>query len=88
MVGYTNNLMKVLERRVEGLIRQRVVIDEMQCGFMTGCGTTDAISTVRQLQEKQLTANKPVYMAFHDLEKKAFDHDNEMSSGGQCTSLE
>ena len=41
--------MKVLERRVEGLIRQRVVIDEMQCGFMTGCGTNDAIFIVRQL---------------------------------------
>ena len=44
--------MKVLERRVEGLIRQKVVIDEMQCGFMTGCGTTDAIFIVHQLQEK------------------------------------
>ena len=44
--------MKVLESRVEGLIRQRVVIDEMQCGFMTGCGTTDAIFIVGQLDEK------------------------------------
>ena len=44
--------MKVLERRVEGLLRQSVVIDEMQCGFMTGCGTTDAIFIVRQLLEK------------------------------------
>ena len=52
MVGYTKYLMKVLERRVEGLIRQRVEIVEMQCGFMTGCGTTNAILTVRQLQVK------------------------------------
>ena len=44
--------MKVLERRVEGLIRQRVVIDEMQCGFMTGCDTTDAIFIVSQLYAK------------------------------------
>ena len=36
-------VMKVLERVVEGLIRQRVEIDEMQCGFMSGRGTTDAI---------------------------------------------
>ena len=28
---------------MEGLIRQRVEIDEMQCGFMSGRGTTDAI---------------------------------------------
>ena len=35
-------------------------------------GTTDAIFIVRQLQEKHLAANKPLYMAFVDLEK-AFD---------------
>ena len=64
--------MKVLERVVEGLIRQRVEIDEMQCGFMCGRGTTDAIFIVRQLQEKHMAANKPLYMAFVDLEK-AFD---------------
>ena len=33
---------------------------------------TDAIFIVRQLQEKHLAANKPLYMAFIDLEK-AFD---------------
>ena len=64
--------MKVLERVVEGLIRQRVEIHEMQCGFMSGRGTTDAIFIVPQLQEKHLAANKPLYMAFVDLEK-AFD---------------
>ena len=45
----------------------------MQCGFMLGCVTTDAIFIVRQLQEKLLIANKPIYMAFVYLEKKAFD---------------
>ena len=65
-------VMKVLERVVEGLIWQRIEIDEMQCGFMSGRGTTDAIFIVRQLQEKHLAANKPLYMAFVDLEK-AFD---------------
>ena len=68
----TEQVMKVLERVVEGLIRQRLEIDEMQCGFMSGRGTTDAIFIVRQLQEKHLAANKPLYMAFVDLEK-AFD---------------
>ena len=67
-----DQVMKVLERVVESLIRQRVEIDEMQCGFMSGCGTTDAIFIIRQLQEQHLTANKPLYMAFVDLEK-AFD---------------
>ena len=35
--------MKILEHVEEGLIRQRVEIDEMQCGFMLGCSTTDAM---------------------------------------------
>ena len=63
----------MLEHVEEGLIRQRVAIDKMQCGFMLGCGITDAIFFVRQLQEKHLFANKPLYMAFVYLEKKAFD---------------
>ena len=41
-------------------------------GHLSGRGTTDAIFIVRQLQEKHLAANKPLYMAFVDLEK-AFD---------------
>ena len=65
--------MKMLEHVEEGLIRQRVEIDEMQCGFMLGCGTTDAKFIVHHLQEKHLIANKPLYMAFVYLEKKAFD---------------
>ena len=64
--------MKMLEHVEEGLISQRVDIDEMQCGFMLGCGTTDAIFIVRQLQEKHLIANKPIHMAFVYLEKQAF----------------
>ena len=56
--------MKVLQRMIERLIRQRVEIDEIQCGFMSGGGTTNAIFIVYQLQNKQLTAKKPVYMAF------------------------
>ena len=42
--------MKVFELKVERLIRQRVEIDEIQCGFMSGRGTTNAISIVRQLE--------------------------------------
>ena len=42
--------MKVLELVVERLIRPRVEIDEIQCGFMSGRGATNAIFIVRQLQ--------------------------------------
>ena len=68
----TEQVMKVLERIVDGLIRQVVSIDDSQFGFVPGRGTTDAIFVVRQLQEKYVAANKRLYMAFVDLEK-AFD---------------
>ena len=64
--------MKVLERIVDGLIRQMVSINDSQFGFVPGRGTTEAIFVFRQLQEKYLTPNKRLYMAFVDLEK-AFD---------------
>ena len=64
--------MKVLERIVDGLIRQLVSIKDSQFGFVQGRGTKDAIFVVRQLQVKYLAANKRLYMAFVDLEM-AFD---------------
>ena len=69
----TEQVMKVLERIVDGLIRQLVLIDNSQFGFVPGRGISDAIFVVRQLQEKHLAANKRLYMVFVDLEK-AFDH--------------
>ena len=75
--------MKVLERVVEGLIRQRVEIDEMQCGFMSCLGTTDAIFIVRQLQEKHLAANKPTWPSLTWRKHSFVFHG--MSSGGRCT---
>ena len=68
----TEQVMKILERIVDGLIRQLVSIDDSQFGFVPGRDTTDAIFVVRQLQDKYLAANKRLYMAFVDLEK-AFD---------------
>ena len=64
--------MKGIERVIEKIIRERISIDDMQFGFMPGCGTTDAIFILRQLQEKHLAKNKKLYFAFVDLEK-AFD---------------
>ena len=68
----TEQVMKVLERIVDSLIRQVVSIDNSQFGFVPGRGTTDAIFVIRQLQGKYLAANRRLYMAFIDLEK-AFD---------------
>ena len=54
--------MKVLERVVAN-----VEIDEIQCGLMPGRGTIGAIFILRQLKEKHLAANKPLYTAFVNL---------------------
>ena len=44
--------MKVLERTVDGLVRQLMSVDDSQFGFVQGRGTADAVFVVRQLQEK------------------------------------
>ena len=68
----TEQVMKVLERIKDGLIRQVVSVDDSQFGFVPGRGTTNAIFVIGQLQEKYIAANKRLNMAFVDLEK-AFD---------------
>ena len=64
--------MKVVERVLEGRIREQVDIDKMQFGFSPGKGTTDAIFVIRQMQERHQRKGKKLYYAFIDLEK-AFD---------------
>ena len=68
----TEQAIKILERIVDGLIRQVVSINDSHFGFVPGRGITDAIFVVLQLQEKYLAVNKRLYMAFVDLEQ-AFD---------------
>ena len=68
----TEHTLKVVERIIEDLIRNIVKIDDMQFKFMPGCGTTDAIVIVRQIQEAYIRKNRNQYFAFVDLEK-AFD---------------
>ena len=68
----TDQVMKLLERALDSSIRKMVNIDDMQFGFVPCRGTTDAIFIFRQLQEKYFATNKPLYIAFVDLEK-AFD---------------
>ena len=51
----TEHAIKVMERIADGMIREMIVIDEMQFAFVPGRGTTDAIFIIRQLQEKFLS---------------------------------
>ena len=64
-----DHVMKGIERVIEKIIRERISIDDMQFGLMPGCGTTDAIFILRQLQEKHLAKNKKFYFASVVLEK-------------------
>jgi len=64
--------MKVVEMIFEHRIRQQIEVDDMQFGFMKGKGTTDAIFTVRQMQENFRAKGKKRYFGFVDLQK-AFD---------------
>ena len=68
----TDQVMKLAEHVLEIQIRQMININEIQFGFVPGRGTTDVIFIIHQLQEKYLAINKPLYLAFLDLEK-AFD---------------
>ena len=66
------NAIKLVERTFEHRIWQQIKVDDMQCGFMKGKGTTDAIITVRQMQENFRVKGKKLYFGFVVLEK-AFD---------------
>jgi len=61
--------MKVMERSFEHRIWQQIEVDDMQFGFMKGKGITDAIFTVRQMQENFRVKGKKLYFVFVDLEK-------------------
>ena len=65
----TEHVLKVVEKIIEVIILDVVNVDDMQFGFMPGCGTTDAIFILRQIEEKYIGKNCNLYFAFVDLEK-------------------
>ena len=67
-----DHVMKVLERLVEKKVKSKVTLASMQFGFTSRKGTTNAIFTVRQMQEKDLAKKKELWTAYVNLEK-AFD---------------
>ena len=62
-------VVKVMECMVNGLIRQRDKIDEMQRDFTSVHGSKDAVFIVCHLQKKYITANYPFCMVSFDLEE-------------------
>ena len=67
-----SHTLKVFERIMDGRLRQQVFIGRQQLGFMKGFGTMDGIFSLRQIMEKYREKQKPLHMAFIDLEK-AYD---------------
>ena len=51
-VKLLEHTMKIVERVLENRIRELVMIDEMQFGFMPGKGTTHALFILRRMQEE------------------------------------
>ena len=44
--------MKIVERKLQGRMREVVNVDGMRFGFMSGRGTTDALFIERRMQEE------------------------------------
>jgi len=61
---------KVLEQKCRKIVEP--LIQEEQCGFRPGRGTTDQLFTLAQVYEKSWEYGKPVHTCFIDLEK-AYD---------------
>jgi len=64
---YTKIVHKRVEKKIEG------TLTEDQFGFRKNRGTREAILCLRLIMEKMFRINKPIYIAFLDLEK-AFDN--------------
>ncbi|KAK3558054.1 hypothetical protein QTP86_006472 [Hemibagrus guttatus] len=63
---------KIFESVTDARLWKIISISPNRCGFVQGSGTTDAIHAIWLLLERHQEKNKPVHMAFLDLEK-AFD---------------
>ncbi|TWW71482.1 Cubilin Precursor [Takifugu flavidus] len=61
---------RVLEKRIRLTVES--LIEEEQCGFRPGCGTTDQLFTLAGVLEGSWEFAQPVHMCFVDLEK-AYD---------------
>ena len=69
----TDQFLNIAQRTIEKLIRKGTEIDEMQFGFIPGCGTTNVTFIFRQLQKKHLAKkfafSKKVHFAFVDFQQ-------------------
>ena len=50
----TEHVLQVMKRIIEDIIWDVVNVDDIQFGFMSGLGTTNAIFILKQIQEKYI----------------------------------
>ena len=67
-----SHTMEVWEIIIEARLRENVEISELQYGFMSGKGTTDAVFALRMLMEKHGECQRKLHCVFVDL-NKAYD---------------
>jgi len=70
MSHITKLMLRILMRRIRRNIHEE--ISDVQCGFMKGKGTTNAISIIRNLCERSIEVQHDLYLCFIDY-SKAFD---------------
>ena len=64
-----SHTLKILERIIDGRLREEVEIRREQVGFVRGRKTTDGIFCLLQVMEKYREKQRPLHMVFIDLEK-------------------
>ena len=64
--------LKMFEKILKRRLRKLITVNNMQYGFSSGKGTTDAVFIIQQLQEKHQEVYKDFFFTFVDLEK-AYD---------------
>ena len=52
----------MFETILESRLRKRITVNNMQFGFSSGKGTTDAVFIIQQLQEKHLEVHKGLFL--------------------------
>ena len=65
-LGKSIQELKLLEHVLDTFLRDIVDTESMQFGFVPERGTADAV--ISQLQQKFITADKPLYLAFVDMD--------------------
>ena len=70
MSHITKLMLKILMKRMKSTIHEE--IEDVQCGFKQGKGTTNAIFILRNLTERSIEVQKDLYLCFIDY-SKAFD---------------